>query len=81
MECLFVVPGDNKIYVEVGGDGVPFTEEQKGTIQKFLDDWTKNVSSTLHESYDYRSSDECVIGCLEANEFEFFENGTAVPRG
>lgn len=81
MERLFVMSGDNKLSIEVGGYGLPFTEEQKGTIQKFLNDWTNKVSSALRESYEYRSSDECVIGCLEANEFEFFEDGTDVPRG
>lgn len=57
-------------------------ETMVGDFERFLDEWVKETSRELekmgYDEMDYRQSDEAIIEFLDANEYEFDEEGEEV---
>ena len=51
-------------------------------LQEMFSDWVrslcKEIYTNLEKDYEYYSSDEVILECLEANDFEFDESGDRV---
>ena len=43
--------------------------------EKFLNDISNDYLKILRDEYDYRTSKEAIIESIEANEYDFTENG------
>ena len=52
-----------------------YQDDKESADKEFLYDLSEYYLSTLQGSYDYHMSDEAVIGTIEANEYEFTEDG------
>jgi hypothetical protein len=53
-----------------------FDREADDLEDEFLDNILEDYSIMLQEEYEERCSDDAVQDTIEANEFEFYENGT-----
>jgi len=63
--------------IEVGVDG-RYDEEASDGVTELLRDFANWIYSQLETEYDYRMSDEAVDQDIEANEYEFDEDGHRV---
>ena len=52
-----------------------YEEDKENIYIEFLKELGEYYLSELQSSYDYHMSNESVIGTIEANEYEFTENG------
>ena len=52
-----------------------YEEDKENIYIEFLKELGEYYLSELQSSYDYHMSDESVIGTIEANEYEFTEDG------
>lgn len=49
--------------------------EDQDTVKELLRDYMNWVYKNLAQAYDYATSEECIKETIEANEYEFDENG------
>jgi hypothetical protein len=62
--------------LELDSEGYVKDSEQKETIKETFHIALKNAYlSNLRKEYEYQTSEECIAEGMEANEYEFTENG------
>ena len=67
----------NSMYATVEDDDCIYdTDEITELDNEFLKDLGEHFLSFLTSEYEWRTSDESIAECIEANDFEFYENGT-----
>jgi len=63
--------GDGKNYIE--GDNL--TEKELEKLETCLESFTEEILSQLKRNYNYLTSEKSIIDTIEANEYDFLENG------
>ena len=56
-------------------DDVPMSQEDIDTVTEALQDFAHWMLTNLRAVYEYQTGDECIAENIEANEYEFDENG------
>lgn len=64
--------------IDVNNDYQELTANHESDLSELLRDFMKWIYGQLHKEYDYNTSDAAIIETIEANEYEFTENGKLV---
>ncbi len=56
-------------------DGLTMTEDAEDIVSELMRDFADWIYRQLLAEFDYQSSDEAIDETIEANEYEFTENG------
>jgi hypothetical protein len=81
LEAAIKSNGDNWISVEVDLDGDTWADLKDGSeegIKEALRDFNAWIYKSLESEYEYLTSDEAITETIEANEYEFTEDGMMV---
>lgn len=65
--------GDGRNYIDA--DYADISEEADQKLQDTIDELCDRLRSQLREDYEYRTSEEAIIDTIQANEYEFYEDG------
>lgn len=58
-----------------GFDSYDYDDDYEGASNEFLDTILSDYLTLLREEYDYRISEEAIIETIEANDYDFTEDG------
>lgn len=64
--------------IDVYKDGNYTTDENDKALSDCLRDYMRWIYRQLEKEYDYQTSDEVIIDTIEANEYEFTEEGKQI---
>tara|TARA_R110001632_G_scaffold70752_1_gene164621 strand:- start:11022 stop:11612 length:591 start_codon:yes stop_codon:yes gene_type:complete len=65
----------NCTQINVDSEYTPTNEDFEDEIQELLKDYMNWIYSQLEKEYDYQTSEEAIKETIEANEYEFTEDG------
>ncbi len=71
--------GENTYLVISENENVKITDSERNTLinaEAKFSDWMNEALRRLQVNYDYLTSDESIIETIEANDYQFLEDGT-----
>lgn len=69
---------ENCTEIDVRNDAQKFTDDQEQRLKDCLRDFMRWIYRQLEKEYEYLTSEEAIKETIEANEYEFTENGKLI---